>query len=66
MLVRSAPFLTTRGMLATFALSEGTPEKPKPIMSISFAFNFSIHALLLWVQSVHFVYFDNALSFFKE
>lgn len=63
-LVRSVPFLTTRWVIATFALFECTPVKPKP-MSVSFALNVPIHTPLLWVQTVHLVYFDNALSFSK-
>lgn len=43
-------FLLVRsGVLSTFALFECAPAKGKPIMTFSFALNYSVHELLLWV-----------------
>lgn len=64
-LVRAVPFLTTRGVLPMFTLIKCAPMKPKPIMSVSFALNFSVHTLL-WIPDVYFAYLNDALSFSKK
>lgn len=46
-----------------FPLLECALARPKPIMSISLALNFSVHALLLRAQIVYIVYVHNGPIF---